>query len=554
MVKMSLDMERYFHDLDRQIEGLYKIAREARALGLDPAVEPETNVAADIAGRVEELIGPPGVAEEIRELSKNHDRDTVSMIIAQRIIERNKDQDEQKAADLALRCALAIKTEGVVSAPLEGISSVCIKQDSSGRYLSIYFSGPIRSAGGTTQAFVVLLADQIRKWLGLGKYVATKDEIARYVEEIKLYDRVVNLQYTSTPEELEWIVSHLPVEVTGDKTNPDEVSANRNLPRVETNSVRGGACLVINDGVLSKSSKLNKLIFELKIAEWDWLKHIPKDKGTATSPPPAADDGKDKKFGDELFQGQKKDEQTDKRKVPPKNKFIAEVIAGRPIFAHPSAHGGFRIRYGRSRNMGLAGYGFHPATMYITDNFIAVGTQLRVERPGKSTVAMPVDSIEGPIVKLKGGSVIRVDTTGQKEIEAIKAKMDKVLFGVQFRLDVLGFLGMLAMIFFSSGGFASISIIVASFMKSRERFMGIGQAVIFPLYFMSSALYPVSQMPPVIQAIARFNPMSYIVDGVRGLIITGTFEHTLLVDFGVLVVFVLVMFALATLSFKKIIE
>ncbi len=129
-----------------------------------------------------------------------------------------------------------------------------------------------------------------------------------------------------------------------------------------------------------------------------------------------------------------------------------------------------------------------------------------------------------------------------------------LLIGVQFRLDVLGFLGMLAMIFFSSGGFASISIIVASFMKSRERFMGIGQAVIFPLYFMSSALYPVSQMPPVIQAIARFNPMSYIVDGVRGLIITGTFEHTLLVDFGVLVVFVLVMFALATLSFKKIIE
>jgi ABC-2 type transport system permease protein len=128
-----------------------------------------------------------------------------------------------------------------------------------------------------------------------------------------------------------------------------------------------------------------------------------------------------------------------------------------------------------------------------------------------------------------------------------------LLIGVQFRIDVLGFVGALVIIFFSSGGFASISILVAAFMKSRERFMGIGQAIIFPLYFLSSALYPIAVMPVVLQQISIFNPLSYIVDAVRSLLITGDFS-SLLLDIGVLVLFDAVMFTLATLSFKRIIE
>ena len=128
-----------------------------------------------------------------------------------------------------------------------------------------------------------------------------------------------------------------------------------------------------------------------------------------------------------------------------------------------------------------------------------------------------------------------------------------LLIGVRFRMDVPGFIGALAVIFFSSGGFAGISILVASFMKSRERFMGIGQAVIFPLYFLSSALYPINVMPVVLQQIAMFNPLSYIVDAVRCLLVTGDFSN-LLLDIGVLILFDAIMFALATLSFKKIIE
>ncbi|MFX0099733.1 MAG: DNA polymerase II large subunit [Candidatus Hodarchaeota archaeon] len=440
MVSMSDDMIKYFQEIDKKIDEMYTIARRARKKNIDPVDQPETNVASDIAGRVEELVGPKGIAKKIRDLSKIMGRDSVAFKIADEIVNSLKDKDMQEAADLAIRCALAIKTEGVVSAPLEGISEIKIKNDFSGLYLSISFAGPIRAAGGTTQAYVVLLADHIRKILGLDKFTPTKEEIARYVEEIHLYDRIVNLQYPSTPEELEWIVSNVPIEVTGDPTNQEEVSAHRDLNRVETNCVRGGACLVLNDGVLSKSKKLLKLIDELKIEGWDWLKKIPHEKPNTLGDEEQLES--DKKFGDDLFQEEEIQEENDelfqeddyyqdeqekkKHNIEPKSKYIAEVIAGRPIFSHPSNHGGFRIRYGRSRNMGLAGYGFHPATMFLTDNFMAVGTQLRVERPGKSTVAMPVDSIEGPVVRLKNGSVMRIETI--KQVQEFKKNIDQVLF------------------------------------------------------------------------------------------------------------------------------
>ncbi|MEX2719268.1 MAG: DNA polymerase II large subunit [Candidatus Sigynarchaeota archaeon] len=425
---MSEAMARYFKEIDDKIEEMYKIAREARRKGgIDPVPEPEVNVAPDIAGRVEELVGPKGIAAYIRDLSMTLDRDKVAFKVAEKIVNDYKDKDPQYAADLAIRCALAIKTEGVVSAPLEGIGEIKIKKDPNGAYLALYFQGPIRAAGGTTQAYVVLIADHIRQMLGLGKWIPTEDEVARYIEEIKLYDKVVNLQYTSKVEELDWVVRHLTVEVTGDQTNPEEVSAHRNLPRIETNAIRGGACLVVNDGVLAKAPKLNKIIDALGIKAlkegWDWLKHIPKGNHDDKQ----LDNMADKKFGDELFQGAKKEEKKEgKKRIEPKDKFISEVIAGRPIIAHPSAHGGFRIRYGHSRDMGLAGYGFHPATMYATDRFMAIGTQMRVERPGKSTVCMPVDSIEGPIVRLRSGDVVRIEKT--KGIEKIVPAIEKVLF------------------------------------------------------------------------------------------------------------------------------
>ncbi|MHA1531043.1 MAG: LAGLIDADG family homing endonuclease, partial [Candidatus Heimdallarchaeota archaeon] len=119
---------------------------------------------------------------------------------------------------------------------------------------------------------------------------------------------------------------------------------------------------------------------------------------------------------------QEKEEQ--KAKTQPSDGYIKDVISGRPIFSHPSRPGGFRIRYGHSRNTGLAGIGIHPATMKVVLEFLAPGTHIRTERPGKGSVVMPVDSIDGPIVLLKDGTVLRLESYEQatkysKEIKEI---------------------------------------------------------------------------------------------------------------------------------------
>jgi ABC-2 type transport system permease protein len=104
-----------------------------------------------------------------------------------------------------------------------------------------------------------------------------------------------------------------------------------------------------------------------------------------------------------------------------------------------------------------------------------------------------------------------------------------------------------------SGGFAALSIFVASLMKTRERFMGLGQALIMPLFFASNALYPIELMPPALQYIAVLNPLTYAVDAVRGLLISGDLSN-LAVDVLAIIVFDVAIFAVASLTFKKSIE
>jgi len=128
-----------------------------------------------------------------------------------------------------------------------------------------------------------------------------------------------------------------------------------------------------------------------------------------------------------------------------------------------------------------------------------------------------------------------------------------LLLGVSFIPNPAYFVAALAILFVISGGFAALSIIVASLLKTRERFMGIGQALILPLFFATNALYPIASMPRAIQIVAVFNPLTYAVDAVRGLMITGNLA-LLPLDVAVIALFDILMFAVASLSFRKIIE
>jgi len=189
----------YFEILEEETEKVYAAARKARLKGYDIELKPEIPLAKDLAERVEGLVGYKGVANRIKELENEYSREEVAFQIAREIVttpdaEGQEDSIEVKEtkSDRAIRTALAILTEGVVAAPLEGIAKVKIKQNfDKSWYLSVYFAGPIRSAGGTAAALAVLIGDYIRLSIDLDVYKPTEMEIERYVEEVELYESEV---------------------------------------------------------------------------------------------------------------------------------------------------------------------------------------------------------------------------------------------------------------------------------------------------------------------------------------------------------------------------
>ena len=107
--------------------------------------------------------------------------------------------------------------------------------------------------------------------------------------------------------------------------------------------------------------------------------------------------------------------------------------------------------------------------------------------------------------------------------------------GAHVSINPLHILGVLALIALGSALFSTLSLIIACIVKTRERFMGIGQVLTMPLFFASNAIYPLALMPAWLQNIARFNPLTYQVDGLRALMIAGgTTEYGFIADYGIL--------------------
>ena len=300
--------------------------------------------------------------------------------VARKFGEKNVDE----ILDHAIRTAMALLTEGVVAAPTEGIAKIGLgKNDDGSQYLMIFYAGPIRSAGGTAQALSVLVGDYVRQKLGINRYIPRQEEVERYIEEIRQYNSIMNLQYLPSEAEIRLIIENCPVCIDGEATEQEEVSGHRNLERVETNVVRGGMALVIGEGIAGKARKLKGRVEKMKMEGWDWL--------------------------DKLIAGAKSGDDEKMVGIKPLDKYLRDLIGGRPVFAYPMRKGGFRLRYGRSRNTGFAAAGMHPATLHILGDFLATGTQMKTERPGKACGVVPVDSIEGPTVRLAGGTVLRID-------------------------------------------------------------------------------------------------------------------------------------------------
>ncbi len=375
-------MESYFRDLEHEVDRAYEVAEGARKVGLDPELAPEIPRAQDMAMRVEKLLahlGVEGIAEEIRALARTQPREEVAVALARRLAaDASRGRSLTERVDVALRVGLAILTEGILVAPLEGLAEVHVKNGGNEPpYIELYYAGPIRAAGGTAQALSVLLADIVRRDLGLAAYHADPAEIGRFREEVPLYKFYQHLQYVPSAEEIELVVSHLPVAISGEATEGDaEVTAFRDLPRVPTNGIRGGACLVLAEGLCQKAAKLRKIVDRLGLDGWEFLAELGR-------------------------QGKQEDD-------PRLPKYLQDAVGGRPVLAHPDRPGGFRLVYGRARTTGLAACGLHPATMVLLQHFVAIGTQIKLEYPGKAAAIGACDSIEGPIVELDDGRVLAV--------------------------------------------------------------------------------------------------------------------------------------------------
>ncbi|MFF4959260.1 ABC transporter permease [Streptomyces sp. NPDC001222] len=119
-------------------------------------------------------------------------------------------------------------------------------------------------------------------------------------------------------------------------------------------------------------------------------------------------------------------------------------------------------------------------------------------------------------------------------IQALVVVVIAALLGVAMTWNPLRLLGVAVAVVLGSAFFSCLSMTIAGIVLTRDRLMGIGQAITMPLFFGSNALYPVAVMPGWLQAISKINPLSYQVDALRGLLL-GTPSH-LPLDFGVLAV------------------
>jgi ABC-2 type transport system permease protein len=138
--------------------------------------------------------------------------------------------------------------------------------------------------------------------------------------------------------------------------------------------------------------------------------------------------------------------------------------------------------------------------------------------------------------------------------QAIIIYLLALILGVHMNWNPLALLGVLIIVILGAACFATFSLIIACLVKSRERFMGIGQVLTMPLFFASNAIYPVAIMPGWLQVIAHSNPLSYEVDALRTLMLAnGAITTSLLTDFVVMLVVTTVLVLLGARLYPRVV-
>jgi len=129
----------------------------------------------------------------------------------------------------------------------------------------------------------------------------------------------------------------------------------------------------------------------------------------------------------------------------------------------------------------------------------------------------------------------------------------ELLLGVHMNPNPAALVGVVVIALLGAAFFSTLSLIIACLVKSRERFMGIGQVITMPLFFASNAIYPIAMMPDWLQAISRINPLTYEVDALRALMLVGgASSYGLGVDFAILLTVTTVLVVIAGQLYPRV--
>ena len=155
-----------------------------------------------------------------------------------------------------------------------------------------------------------------------------------------------------------------------------------------------------------------------------------------------------------------------------------------------------------------------------------------------------------PRLALVWGKMISAGARGLAQ--AVIVFLFAAILRIDLNLTLASIPAVVLIVMLGASFFTGLSMIIASIVKTRERFMGIGQVITLPLFFASNAIYPIGIMPKWLQIAALVNPLSYMVEGLRALIVSGDLSR-LPIDIMVLVVATSLISLLSAYMYPKVV-
>jgi len=166
----------------------------------------------------------------------------------------------------------------------------------------------------------------------------------------------------------------------------------------------------------------------------------------------------------------------------------------------------------------------------------------------KEVLVAPMSRTSVFVGKVIGGSTDTVLQTSILLVIGYIFLSNGILTGLNF--NAFSIIVTLAFLLVTTAGMVSVGLIIGSQMESPEGFQLIGSFLIFPLFFLSGALFPIKNLPSWLSPFVLLNPITYAVDGIRGILI-GSPAFNIALDFTVMIMFTTIMILIGTYAFKK---